>query len=151
MDVVLIIAIAIVTFFFTEVFAYIWHRYASHEYNTLLVRASHKIHHQTVNQHINEDFYLLLPGVIAVYAIGYYLTVIKILPLDYYLTIVIVSFITFLLNWYSHKAYHDEKNWLNQYKWFKNKKKSHFKHHTNAKRNFGIATNFTDELMGTFY
>src|SRR3990167_9710274 len=95
-------------------------------------------------------FLLVLPVVILVYLFGYYFVIIEILPFDLYLTIVVVSFLTFLLNWYVHRAYHKKDHWLNNYRWFQQKKTAHFTHHKNAKTNFGIAFNFVDEIVGTY-
>lgn len=150
--IILSIIIIIIFILLTELGSYIWHRWGMHRDIVPFVfgiQNTHAVHHQEYLKHGNDFVYtaclvFLYAIVLAVisYSIG--------LSLHIYLILYIPVLVVFLWNWYIHHAYHIRGHWLNKYDWFKEDKQIHFQHHNNTEGNYGIASHFTDHILGTF-
>ena len=137
----------------TEVGSYIWHRYAAHSpYNIISgIRKTHQIHYEADWTHeAHEDFQwvILLLFVLGLGLIGlwYFMLVDSVYLITLYSLVVLV----FVWNWYIHSAYHIPNHWLNRYSWFRRDKRRHLQHHIDPSVNYGIATHFTDIIMGSY-
>ena len=139
--------------FVTEILAYLWHKYAAH--NTLLsgLHTTHQIHHMIdldMEHESVEDFiWLLMLIILFELSLGISI-IIGIIPGPISIATFCIIFAVFIWNWWIHKAYHQHNHPLNDYLWFKNKKEAHFMHHYNPRKNYGISSNFSDKLFGTW-
>ncbi len=67
------------------------------------------------------------------------------------LTTFAVTMICFgFVNDYVHDNSHIEGHWLERFAWFRNLRATHFQHHHNMKRNFGIVLFVWDKLFKTY-
>lgn len=55
-----------------------------------------------------------------------------------------------LLNDYVHDNMHVEDHWLTRFTWFRRARTTHFVHHRNMKKNFGIFIFTWDRVFGTY-
>lgn len=137
----------------TEVFAYLWHKYAAHSDYIPGIHDTHRIHHMidlNLEHEADEDFVWLLLLMIFFEVIIGVAIMIGIIPGILALVTVIVSLIVFWWNWWIHKCYHQNNHWLNSYEWFKKERERHYVHHHHPDKNYGIASHFTDKIMGTW-
>jgi sterol desaturase/sphingolipid hydroxylase (fatty acid hydroxylase superfamily) len=134
-----------------EVFAYLWHRYGAHDNYIPGIKNTHDIHHIMDHTHeANEDFiWILLLMILFELGLGIGVMIGIVNGVLAIITIVIAS-IVFWWNWWIHRAYHQSDHWLNMYDWFKNEKNRHYIHHSQPNKNYGIASHFTDRVMGTW-
>jgi len=134
----------------SEIGGYFWHEVFAHNHIIPFVKETHDIHHSIIDDTAEGDFFYICIFLIL------YLIVLTYLYYKAYITLILLLilytavFFPFLWSYYVHSAYHIENHWLNKYEWFRNDKRIHMQHHINPEKNFGIATHFTDELMGTF-
>lgn len=139
-----------------EVFAYLWHRYGAHTDYIPGLHDTHRIHHMldlSLGHEANEDFIWILLIIVTIELTLGVAIMIKIIPYIVALIAligIIVSLVVFWWNWWIHRAYHYPDHWLNTYKWFQREKARHYVHHYNPHNNYGIATHFTDKIMGTW-
>lgn len=135
----------------TEVFAYLWHRYGAHADYIPGIHDTHRIHHSAKLTHeANEDFvWILLLFIIAELIVGIAVTM-KLISGVLGLITLLISLVVFWWNWWIHKAYHQPNHWLNTYQWFRNEQARHYIHHHRPQKNYGIASHFTDRIMGTW-
>ena len=134
----------------SEIAGYFWHEIFAHHSIIPFVRETHQTHHNIIDDQAHGDFFYIC------FFLSIYFMVLVYLYYKSYITLILLVilftgvFFPFLWSWYVHSAYHIENHWLNEYEWFRNDKRIHMQHHINPKCNFGIATHFTDEIMGTF-
>ena len=150
MEILLYTGIGIGLVFVSEIGGYLWHRYGAHTNILPFVKNTHEIHHTIIDDEAHDDFFYIciLLSIYLVFLIYlYYLTYISLILLT---VLYLAVFFPFIWSWFIHSAYHIENHWLNEYEWFRNDKRIHFKHHDDPTKNYGIATHFTDELLGTF-
>jgi len=135
----------------TEVFAYFWHRYGAHTNYIPGIYDTHVIHHMSSLEHeADEDFVWILLLMIIFELIMGIGVMINLVPARLAIVTIIVSLCIFWWNWWIHSAYHNKDHWLNYYDWFITEKDRHYIHHRNPCKNYGIASHFTDRLMGTW-
>lgn len=138
-----------------EAFSYAWHRYMTHtnfeQFILVDIRSTHKIHHKdgTYETDSNDFIWLILVFMMVQLWTGI-LIMVNILPGIVSVVSLLIFGLVIVWNWWLHKAYHEQEHWLNKYEWFKEKKKRHFVHHKNPKKNYGIASNFMDKIFGTW-
>lgn len=134
----------------SEVGGYFWHRWGAHTHILPPVKKTHDIHHTDIEDKADGDF-AYIAGMLIIYLI----ILIYLYKLSYinpqlfailYLSVCVPS----IWSWYIHRAYHIDDHWLNEYDWFKQDKRIHMQHHVNPNENYGIASHFTDEILGTF-
>ena len=134
-----------------EIFGYIWHRYGAHEDYIPGIHETHKIHHISNLEHeADEDFVwilLMMTMLELVMGIG---VMIGIIPGVLAIVTIVVSLVVFWWNWWIHRAYHQRDHWLNCYTWFRKERDRHYVHHYDTKKNYGIASHFTDKFMNTW-
>lgn len=138
---------------FTEMFAYVWHRYIAHNHNLSGVHDTHEIHHLIeleMGNESHEDFIWLLFLIIIVELMLGVAVMLNIIPATIAIVTILVTTGVFLWNWWIHQAYHNDSHWLNNYEWFQREKKRHYIHHYNPRNNYGIASHFSDIIMGTW-
>ena len=150
--IILSIIIIIIFILLTEVGSYIWHRWGMHRDIVPFIfgiQNTHAIHHQEYLKHGNDFVYtaiivFLYAIVLAIfsYAVG--------ISTYVYLLLYVPVLVVFVWNWYIHHAYHIRGHWLNKYDWFRENRKLHFQHHINTEGNYGIASHFSDQILGTF-
>ena len=137
----------------TEVFAYVWHRYGAHSDYLPGIPDTHQIHHMLdldLGHEADEDFVWILLIMIFVELMVGIAVMIGLLPGVLALVAIMVSLVVFWWNWWIHKAYHQADHWLNSYSWFQCKRDRHYMHHTSPHKNYGIASHFSDIIMGTW-
>jgi sterol desaturase/sphingolipid hydroxylase (fatty acid hydroxylase superfamily) len=135
----------------TEIFAYLWHRYAAHDDYIPGIHETHQIHHTANNEHeADEDFVWILLMMVFIELIMGIAVIIGIIPGAIALVTVIIALTVFWWNWWIHRAYHQSDHWLNSFEWFQIEKQRHYVHHDNPKLNYGIASHFTDKIMNTW-
>jgi sterol desaturase/sphingolipid hydroxylase (fatty acid hydroxylase superfamily) len=137
----------------TEVFAYLWHRYGAHADYIPGIHDTHKIHHildLDLGHEADEDFVWILLIMVLIELIMGIIVMIGIISGVLALVSIIVSLVVFWWNWWIHKAYHQPNHWLNSYEWFKKERERHYVHHYNPRKNYGIASHFSDKIMGTW-
>lgn len=148
--VILIIVIAILTLFFSEVGGYIWHRFGAHTDLIPPVRETHRDHHISDLTHdAQEDFYWIILMLFGLALIFIFLTYYGI---PWYITTTIYAMIvlSYTWTWYIHSAYHIKNHWLEKYDWFLEDRELHFQHHEDPHSNYTIATHFPDKIFGTY-
>ena len=149
MNFIIYLSIFIFLIYLSEIGGYFWHRFAHNE-NSLIVKTTHDIHHTIIDDQADGDFFYVC------ILLGLYLLVLIYFYYKAYITLTLLVilytavFFPFVWSYYIHAAYHIEDHWLNKYEWFRNDKRIHMQHHLNPEVNYGIATHFTDELLGTF-
>lgn len=134
----------------TEIFAYLWHRFIAHNHEISGISDTHEIHHMEDIFDGDDDFIWLLFLIIIseiIIGIGVMFNIISGIIV---VVTIIIAVITFYWNWWIHKAYHNDKHWLNSYKWFQQEKHRHYIHHYNPNFNYGIASHFSDKIFGTW-
>jgi sterol desaturase/sphingolipid hydroxylase (fatty acid hydroxylase superfamily) len=137
----------------TEVFAYLWHRYGAHADIIPGIHDTHRIHHMMnldLGHEADEDFVWILLMMIMFEIIMGLCVIIGFISKIFALITIIISLIVFWWNWWIHKAYHQPNHWLNSYEWFRLEKDRHYVHHYQPRKNYGIASHFTDQIMGTW-
>lgn len=137
----------------TELFAYFWHRYGAHADYIPGIHETHRIHHTidlSEGHKADEDFIWILFLIILVEFIVGMAIIIRVMPGNVGLIAVVISVLVFGWNWWIHRAYHDPHHWLNEYSWFQQEKTRHYLHHYQPHYNYGIASHFMDQLMGTW-
>lgn len=153
MDILIYVIWSVFVIVGIEVFAYFWHRFGSHNDYIPGIHDAHRIHHLidlTYNHEAHEDFiWTLLMLIIFELSLGMGI-LINIIPSMLGLVTIVVSIITFFWNWWIHTAYHTENHWLNNFNWFRIEKSRHYVHHIDPHSNYGIASHFTDMIMGTW-
>lgn len=138
----------------SEFAAYLWHRYGAHSIPG--PHQTHQTHHTADLTHeAHHDFYwvimiLLLIG-LGLFSLWYgdYLAMLGI-PAFLVFIIYALLFLVYTWNWYIHSAYHIPHHWLNKYQWFRTDKRIHLHHHVNPEVNYGIASHFSDIILGTY-
>lgn len=149
--VILAIILIILIIFVAELTAYIWHRYISHEEIIKCIRQTHLDHHQANWLHeAHEDFLWIVIGLIIFTVIILFIYFAKIAPALLLFIIWFTVLTIFIWNWYIHMAYHQPHHWLEQYNWFNYDRKMHLIHHVNPRKNYGMASHFSDWGLGTF-
>lgn len=153
-DIILSIILVIVLIYLTEVGAYVWHRFGTHDDfvpTTLGVQETHDKHHtdSEVTGGAADFFYVAIMLLLFAIVLG---VISKVLGLSYvvYFLIYIPVLSVFLWNWYIHDAYHTRGHWLQRYDWFIKDRQIHFEHHYQPDKNYGIASHFSDMFFGTF-
>lgn len=137
----------------TEIFAYLWHRYGAHTDYIPGIHDTHLIHHMLdidLGNEADEDFVWILLLMIFVELMIGISVMIGLIPGVFALVTIIVSLVVFWWNWWIHKAYHQPNHWLNSYEWFQKEKQIHYVHHYHPLKNYGIASHFSDKIMGTW-
>ena len=150
MEVLLYSGIGISLIFASEIGAYLWHRYGAHTDILPFVKNTHEIHHTIIDDEAHGDFFyiaILLSLYLIVLCYLYYISYINLML---FAILYLSVFFPFIWSYYIHTAFHIENHWLNEYEWFCNDKRIHFQHHKDPTTNYGIATHFTDEILGTF-
>ena len=132
--------------------AYFWHRIGAHTDIVLPeIHETHKTHHDANLDHqANQDFYWVLLGLAGIYTLFVLMAMTRLINMAYAIIIPTIISLVFISTWYIHRAYHIEDHWLNNYEWFKRKKKLHFNHHYDPDVNYGILTHIFDKLCGTY-
>ena len=134
----------------TEIFAYLWHRYIAHTDYIPGIGETHEFHHILYSNEADEDFIWILMLIILFEIIIGITILIGLIPGTIGIVTVVINLIVFWWNWWIHKAYHQSDHWLNSYNWFIQEKNRHFIHHENSNFNYGIASHFTDKILGTW-
>jgi sterol desaturase/sphingolipid hydroxylase (fatty acid hydroxylase superfamily) len=142
--------IVITMIILSEIGAYFWHRIAAHSNILPLVKNTHDIHHNIIDDEAHLDFIYICILLLLFFIFLCILYVYEIISITIGTIIYLPVLLTFTWNWYIHSAYHCKDHWLNSYNWFLNDKRIHMHHHINQNENYGIATHFTDELLNTF-
>lgn len=136
-----------------EIFAYMWHRYAAHTDYIPGLHQTHQIHHSyslDAEHEADEDFvWIMLLFILFELAAGV-ATMLKIIPGPIAITTVAVAGVVFTWNWWIHRSYHQADHWLNNFQWFQTERARHFVHHSNPQANYGIASHFSDWVLGTW-
>jgi lathosterol oxidase len=150
MEILMYCSIVIGMVLLSEVGGYFWHRFGAHKNILPLVKKTHDIHHTIIDDQAYGDF-LYVCILLSLYFglllyVYYYAYITRALFLYLYIPVVL----TFLMNFYIHRAYHIENHWLNKYEWFQNDKRIHLQHHIDETKNFGIITHMTDHILDTF-
>ena len=138
----------------TEIFAYIWHRYGAHSDYIPGIYDSHCIHHMSdlnLEHEADDDFVWILLIMITCEIIIGIAVIIEFISGILAIITIIVSLVVLWWNWWIHKAYHRSDHWLNSYEWFRKEKERHYIHHYYSNNNYGIASHFTDKIMGTWF
>ena len=139
-----------VTIILSEIGAYAWHRWGAHTNILEVVKKTHDIHHEVIDDKAEGDFFyvclllFLYFNILLVLYIYTYITALLFFAL--YFPVLLI----FFWNFYVHAAYHIENHWLNEYEWFRNDKRIHMHHHADPTKNFGIATHYTDLILNTY-
>lgn len=137
----------------TEIFAYIWHRYVAHADYIPGIHDTHTIHHILnidLGHEADEDFvWILLIMTMFELVIGIGVMA-GIIPGVLAIVTIVVSLVVFWWNWWIHRAYHKSDHWLNYYDWFRIEKERHYVHHYNPRKNYGIASHFSDKFMNSW-
>ena len=120
-------------------YLYNWHHY-HHAVEFPLTRLINNNH--TYNS-IYKNRYLHCS--IAICPLLYYL-----LELRYFLFIMVEITLYLMVVDYFHSSYHKDNSYLEQFKWFKYKKKMHLLHHKQTRFNFNLIDNTTDKLVNTY-
>tara|TARA_R110002153_G_scaffold273288_1_gene443674 strand:- start:1171 stop:1671 length:501 start_codon:yes stop_codon:yes gene_type:complete len=141
--------IGISLIYLSEIGGYFWHRIFAHQDIIPMVRESHRIHHTDIDDKAHEDFIYVCFFLFVYFWALLYLWYKTYINLALFLVLYFGVFLPFVWSWYIHSAYHIEAHWLNGYSWFRRDKRIHMQHHADPKTNYGIATHFTDEIMGT--
>lgn len=147
---ILLILFIVIVVIIGEISGYVWHRWMAHADFIPGVHASHRIHHNDDTIKADIDFIWLaaftsvgfiLAGTLASY--GY---------LPEHLTYIALSvwLLVILWNYYIHKQYHTEDSYFNRFEWYQKMKRDHYVHHEYPTKNYGIASMFTDKLLGTY-
>ena len=142
------ILIGISLYLICELFAYLWHRFVSHDDLIPVLHDFHKGHHE--NSEKDNDFLFVLFAVIILGIFSICLTNLNIISVYYSVFILITILILFIYNWLLHLSYHNENNVLNYFNWFELERQRHQMHHINPKINYGITCHLFDKLFGTW-
>lgn len=154
MNIVFCIILIIILIYVTEIGAYIWHRWGTHSHivpEIIGVQETHDKHHtdSEVTGGAADFFYVSI--LLSIFAILLFiLSSITGLSHNICILIFLPVLIGFLWNWYIHDAYHTKNHWLSQYDWFIKDRQIHFEHHYKPNKNYGIASHFSDKILGTF-
>ena len=137
----------LITILFCEIVSYLFHRYLF--IKTVIstsIREEHRIHHQS-NDNAVHDYLVMLLVMLCV-------SLLLLVLLPYYPTIVLyillLTVVYFAINWYIHCSYHNENNFLHDYKPFQYLYNFHMQHHSNPQCNYGIVTPLADYLFATY-
>ena len=138
-----------------EIFAYFWHRYASHNNIFLrMIRFHHSIHHNDDTDNAENDFVWILLLLLASQILLFIIFSITFHKFNSSILFAIVTLIVtntmFYYNWYIHSSYHDHSHWLHRYSWFRNATINHHIHHVYPTKHFSIASYFPDKIFGTW-
>ena len=150
MEILLYTGLGVGLIFASEIGGYIWHRYGAHTDILPFVKDTHQVHHTRIHDQAHEDFFYIAILLVLYLAFLFYLYYLTYISLTLLTILYLGVFFPFIWSYYIHSAYHITDHWLNEYEWFQNDKRIHFKHHEDPTKNYGIATHFTDELLGTF-
>jgi hypothetical protein len=143
----------IILIYLSEIGAYVWHRWGTHENyipKEFGIQNMHDKHHNIVDDQAHGDFLYILFFLLLLFFLISSLLYIRKISFLLAAIIYIPIFLTFLWNWYIHSAYHIENHWLTSYEWFRNDKRIHMHHHIDPSKNYGIATHFNDIIFDTF-
>lgn len=151
-----IVLTACLTVGYSEVFSYLWHRFASH--NSILsakgISDTHRHHHIQYDRDKNhkafEDFIWVGMGLSILICLWAVIKQIIDVPDEIVYTSVVVSILFSLWKCFIHAAYHSDKHFMNRFEFFREWKRLHILHHNNPKSNFAISGFTTDKLFGTF-
>lgn len=146
-----ILVIVIIIIIVAELSAYLWHRYMSHHDVITSVRRTHLEHHMANWLHeAHSDFGWIVIGLIIFIILLVMVYYLGLAPAWILLILASVSVVIAVWNWYIHVAYHQPGHWLERFDWFRYDRQMHLIHHVTPRKNYGIASHFSDWLLNTY-